>query len=121
MHEGLTRIAVRLGRLMDRPSPTACWVWRGPVHSRGYVRVRGLGRELSLPVAAYALAFGRRPEGRLVRRPECRAGIRCANVLHYVERAMKKPAGPPSGVGLRYRSGLAGSAGFFLARRGATR
>ena len=43
------------------------------------------------------------------------------NPSHYVERAKKKLAGSPSGVGLRHRGGLAGSAGFSSARRGATR
>ena len=122
-HEGLVRLATKMAQLMarltDRPSPTACWYWRGKIHRRGYVRLRGLGRELSLPVAAYLLAHGRLPEGRLVRR--CRGGIRCGNPSHYVERAKKKLARSPSGVGLRHRGGLAGSAGFSSARRGATR
>ena len=105
-----------MARLTERPSPTACWTWKGTTHVHGYVRLRALGRELSLPVAAFLLAHGRLPEGRLVRR--CRGGIKCANPLHYVERAKKKLAGSPSD-GISRRTGLAGSAGFSSARRGA--
>jgi len=79
-----------MAQLLDRPSPSACWTWKGKTHQRRYTRVYVLGGETSLPVAAYLLAFGRLPEGRLVHRKECKAGIRCANVLHYVERAKKK-------------------------------
>jgi len=89
---GLVRLAMALARQLarqtDRPTPTACWTWTGTTHVHGYVRLRALGRELSLPVAAYLLAHGRLPEGRLVRR--CRGGIKCANPSHYVERAKKK-------------------------------
>jgi hypothetical protein len=84
------RLAAKMAQLLDRPSPTACWTWEGPVHRHGYVRVYVHGTGTSLPRAAWFLAFGGWPHGRLARLPHCTAGIRCGNPAHYQERANKE-------------------------------
>jgi len=63
-HDALVRLATKMARLTDRPSPSKCWTWKGRTHQRGYVHVHALGREMSLPVAGFLLVRGRLPAGR---------------------------------------------------------